>query len=168
VPLDAVELSRLYRRITPAPVVRLEGYRLGDWEHLPGRSSVPRTSLTPILRFADVESHVQEGKSGGLAAMLQLGVAKEQQPHYMRVLTLPEHDPSALIRFGLTIIGKRSGAGRSATAEHQHGVISCVRTYESPVDHRLEDHGMEAIATVSLLVKEALVRVEEPAMVPAI
>jgi hypothetical protein len=170
VALDAVDLSRLYRRITPAPVVRLEGYRLQDWEHLPGRSSVPRTSLTPILRFADVESYVQESGYGGagLAAMLQLGVAKEQQPHYMRILTLPEHDPSALIRFGLAIIGKRSGAGRSPTSEHQHGVISCVRTYESPADHRLEDQGMEAIATVSLLVKEALVRVEEPSLVPAI
>jgi hypothetical protein len=166
---DAVELSRLYRRITPAPVVRLEGYRLQDWEHVPGRSSVPRTSLTPILRFADVESYVQESGSvgSGLSAMLQLGVAKEQQPHYMRVLTMPEHDPSALIRFGLAIIGKRSGS-RSAGGEHQHGVISCVRTYESPLDHRLEDQGMEAIATVSLLIKEALVRVEEPSLVPAI
>jgi hypothetical protein len=167
---DALQLSRLYQRITPAPVVRLEGYRLQDWEHLPGRSSVPRTSLTPILRFADVESYVQEaGPSGpGLAAMLQLGVAKEQQPHYMRVLTLPEHDPSALIRFGLAIIGKRSGAARSAHGGHQHGVISCVRTYESPVDHRLEEQGMEAIATVTLLLKEAVVRVEEPSLVPAI
>jgi len=40
-------------RVTPAPVARLEGYRLPDWGHLAGRSSVPRTSLTPILRFAD-------------------------------------------------------------------------------------------------------------------
>jgi hypothetical protein len=166
---DAVELSRLYRRVTPAPVVRLEGYRLTDWEHLPGRSSVPRTSLTPILRFADVESYVQEGVSGSnLAAMLQLGVAKEQQPHYMRVLTLPEHDPGPLIRFGLAIIGKRSSAARSSADGHQHGVISCVRTYEAPLDHHLEDQGMEAIATVSLLIKEALVRVEEPSLVPAV
>ena len=58
---------------------------------------MPRTSLTPILRFADIEAFVQEERrtaGAGLAAMLQLGVAKEQQPHYMRVLTLPEHDPS--------------------------------------------------------------------------
>lgn len=171
VPQDAVELARLYRRVTPAPVVRLEGYRLPDWEHLSGRSSVPRTSLTPILRFADVEAHVQEDVSGGtgLAAMLQLGVAKEQQPHYMRVLALPEHDASALIRFGLAVIGKRSGATRSGGDQSQaHGVMSCIRTYESPIDHRLEDQGMAAIATVSLLIKEALVRVAEPSLVPAI
>jgi len=168
-PLDSVELARLYKRVTPAPVARLESYRLPDWEHLPGRSSVPRTSLTPLLRFADVEAYVQEADDGqGLVAMMQLGVAKEQQPHYMRVMSLPEHDPSTLIRYGLGLIGKRSGADRrSANPAHQHGVMTCVRTYESPVDRRFEDHGMEAIATVSLLLKEAMVRVAEPSLVPA-
>jgi len=169
-PLDSLELARLYKRVTPAPVARLESYRLPDWEHLSGRSSVPRTSLTPLLRFADLEAYVQEADDGGgLAAMLQLGVAKEQQPHYMRVMSLPDHDTSMLIRYGLAIIGRRSGAGRrSHDPLHQHGVMACVRTYESPIDHRLEDHGMEAIATVSILVKEALVRVAEPSLVPAI
>jgi hypothetical protein len=46
--------------------------------------------------------------------------------------------------------------------------MSCVRTYESPIDHRFEEQGMEAIATVSLLIKEALVRVAEPTLVPAV
>jgi hypothetical protein len=167
--LDSVELARLYKQVTPAPVARLEGYRLPDWEHLPGRSSVPRTSLTPLLRLADVEAFVQEsGEGQGLVAMLQVGVAKEQQPHYLRVMSLPEHDPGPLIRYGLGLIGRRSGANRSAaSAAHQHGVMACVRTYESPIDHRLEDQGMEAIATVSLLIKEALVRVAEPSLVPA-
>jgi hypothetical protein len=166
---DALELLRLYRRVTPAPVARLEGYRLPDWGHLMGRSSVPRTSLTPILRFADVEAYVQEdgSRDRGLVAMIQLGVAKEHQPHYMRVLTLPEHDPSALVRFGLAVIGKRSGAGRDA-AERSYGVMSCVRTYESPLERRFEEQEMSAIASVSLLIKEALVRVEEPSLVPAV
>lgn len=167
--LDSLDLARLYKQVTPAPVARLEGYRLPDWEHLQGRSSVPRTSLTPLLRFADVEAFVQEsGNDEGLLAMMQIGVAKEQQPHYLRVMALPEHDPSPLIRYGLAVIGQRSGANRSsASGAHQHGVMACVRTYESPIDHRLEDEGMEAIATVSLLIKEALVRVAEPALVPA-
>ncbi len=167
---DSVDLAALYKRVTPAPVARLEGYRLPDWENLSGRSSVPRTSLTPLLRLADVEAHVQEAPDGkGLLAMLQVGVAKEQQPHYMRVLALPDHDTSSLIRYGLGLIGKRSGANqRAGDPGHQHGVMACVRTYESPIDRRLEEAGMEAIATVSLLVKEALVRVAEPSLVPAI
>jgi hypothetical protein len=169
-PTDSVELARLYKRITPAPVARIEGYRLPDWESLAGRSSVPRTSLTPLLRFADVEAHVQEAADGqGLAAVLQVGVAKEQQPHYMRILSLPDHDAAALIGYGLALIGERSGANRrSANPTHQHGVMACVRTYEAPVDRRLEEQGMEAIATVSLLAKEALVRVAEPSLVPAV
>jgi len=168
--LDSVDLARLYKRVTPSPVARLEGYRLPDWENLPGHSSVPRTSLTPLLRFADVEAYVQEAADGeGLQAMLQVGVAKEQQPHYMRVMALPDHDTADLIRYGLGLIGKRSGAdSRSSDTAHQHGVMACVRTYESPIDHRLEEQQMEAIATVSLLVKEALVRVAEPSLVPAI
>jgi hypothetical protein len=167
---DSVDLARLYKQITPAPVARLEGYRLVDWEHLPGRSSVPRTSLTPLLRFADVEAYVQESADGhGLGAMLQLGVSKEQQPHYLRVMARPELDAEPLIRFGLATIGRRSGANRrDANPAHQHGVMACVRTYESPIDRRLEDQGMEAIATVSLLIKEALVRVAEPSLVPAV
>ena len=171
-PHDSTELSRLYRRVTPAAVARLEDYRLADWEHLPGRSSVPRTSLTPLLRFADVEAYVQEDPAdaeGRLAAMLQIGVAKEQQPHYLRVLTLPEHDPTPLIRFGLALIGKRSHANQRRSREAlQNGVMSCVRTYESPLDRRLAEQGLEPVATVSLLLKEALVRVAEPAMVPAL
>lgn len=168
--LDSIDLARLYKRVTPSPVARLEGYRLPDWENLSGRSSVPRTSLTPLLRFADVEALVQESADGqGLAAMLQVGVAKEQQPHYMRVLAIPEHDSTPLIRYGLGLIGERSGANqRSANPSHQHGVMVCVRTYESPIDRRLEEQGMAAIATVSLLVKEALVRVAEPSLVPAV
>jgi hypothetical protein len=43
-----------------------------------------------------------------------------------------------------------------------------VRTYEAPLDRRLEEHGLRAVARVSLLMKEALVRVAEAAMVPAI
>jgi hypothetical protein len=168
--LDSVDLARLYKRVTPAPVARLEGYRLPDWENLPGTSSVPRTSLTPLLRFADVEAYVQEAPDGdGLRAMLQIGVAKEQQPHYMRVMALPDQDTTDLINYGLALIGERSGANsRSRDSAHQHGVMACVRTYESPIDHRLEEQKMETIATVSLLVKEALVRVAEPSLVPAI
>ena len=168
--LDSVELARLYKLVTPTPVARLEGYRLPDWEHLSGRSSVPRTSLTPVLRFADVEAYVQQAADGErISAMLQVGVAKEHQPHYLRVMALPDHDTTDLISYGLGLIGQRSGANqRSASTSHQHGVLACVRTYEAPIDRRLEEQGMEAIATVSLLVKEALVRVAEPSLVPAI
>jgi hypothetical protein len=171
-PLDALALSRLYAAVTPAPVARIEGYRLSDWERQGTGWRVPRSSLSPILRFADVEAFVQETTDGGpdgtrLAGFVHVGVAKEDQPDYLRVLALPGHDAEPLIRFGLATIGERA-ARRGSAQRRDHGTLCPVRTYEAPVDSRLEDHGFEATETVTLLLKDALVRVAEPAMVPAI
>ena len=46
-------------------------------------------------------------------------------------------------------------------------MLAPVRTYESPADRRLEESGFAEIATVTLLMKEMLVRVAEPSLVPA-
>ena len=173
-PIDALQLSRLYNSATPAPVARIEGYRLPDWERQGAQWRVPRSALTPILRFADVEAFVQASPSPAteeLAAFVQIGVAKEDQPHYLRVVTRPEHDPSVLIRYGLAVIGKRSGHGpgkrdRNGSLRDQ-GIVSAVRTYESPLDRRLEELGFVHLSDVSLLVRETLVRVAEPALMPA-
>ena len=169
-PLDALPLSRLYAAATPQPVQRLEGIRLPDWERQGTNWRVPRSSLAPILRFADVEAFVQESGGGGkdgtsLDGFVQIGVAKEDQPHYLKLLVRPETDSSALTEFALGVIRARTEKG--AAAGREHGVIAPVRTYESPIDRRLEDAGFGTIATVTLLMKETLVRVAEPALVPA-
>jgi len=168
-PLDALPLSRLYQVVTPAPVTRLEAFRLSDWERQGTHSRVPRSSLAPILRFADVEAFVQVSPDGGkdgtaLDGFVQVGVAKEDQPHYLKILARPEADPSSLVDFGLGVIAARTGKADHA---HDHGVFAPVRTYESPIDRRLEEAGFESIASVTLLMKETLVRVAEPALVPA-
>ncbi len=169
-PMDALALTRLYARVTPPPVARLESYRLPDWER-PGQARIPRSSLAPILRFAEVETYVQEGagaRGDELAGMLQVGVAREQQPHYLRVLARPDHDAGQLIRYGLSVVAERTGAGRSRGGRHDAGVIAPMRTYEAPLDRCFEEGGFTNVATVTLLMKEALVRVAEPALVPAI
>jgi hypothetical protein len=51
---------------------------------------------------------------------------------------------------------------------HDHGVIAAVRTYESPIDRGLEAAGFHPISTVTLLMKETMIRVAEPALVPAV
>jgi hypothetical protein len=131
---------------------------------------VPRSSLAPLLRFADIEAFVQGSPGGGkdgtqLDGFLQVGVAKEDQPHYLKVLARPEADATALIGFGLGIIEARTTKGNEH--RHHHGVIAPVRTYEGPIDSRLEDSAFASIASVTLLMKETLVRVAEPALVPA-
>jgi len=168
--IDALALNRLYAAATPGPVARLEALRLPDWERQGNHWRVPRSSLAPILRFADIEAYVQESKDGGkdgtaLDGFVQIGVAKEDQPHYLKVVVRPEADPSALIRFGLGIIEARTSKG--SDHRHDHGVIAPVRTYEAPLDARLEDAAFDSVATVTLLMKETLVRVAEPALVPA-
>jgi hypothetical protein len=169
-PLDAIALGRLYAAATPAPVQRLESIRLADWERQGSHWRVPRSSLAPILRFADVEAFVAETPGGGkdgtqLDGFVQVGVAKEDQPHYLKVIVRPGVDASPLVRYGLGVIGARTQRG--GDHRHDHGVIAPVRTYESPTDRRLEEVAFEAIATVTLLMKENLVRVAEPALVPA-
>jgi hypothetical protein len=169
-PVDAPALARLYAAATPVPVQRLEGYRLFDWERQGAGWRVPRSSLTPILRFADVEAFVLPAPGGGrdgtdLDAFVQVGVAKEDQPDYLRVLVRPGVDAADIVRFGLGVIAAR---GERRVGRADRGVLSPVRTYESPLEHRLEDEGFESIATVTLLMKETLVRVAEPALVPAI
>jgi hypothetical protein len=169
VALDALPLSRLYAAATPQPVQRLEGIRLADWERQGTNWRVPRSSLAPILRFADVEAFVQESQTSKdgtqLDGFVQIGVAKEDQPHYLKLLVRPDADSEALTTFALGII--RARTEKDGGSHREHGVISPVRTYESPIDRRLEDAGFGTIATVTLLMKDTLVRVAEPALVPA-
>jgi hypothetical protein len=167
-PLDSLPLARLYAAVTPQPVARLESYRLSDWEREGANARVPRSSLAPILRFAEMESYVQlapeEGVTG-VRGLLQLGVAREEQPHYLKILARPETDVSQLVSFGLGLLAARIGRGGSCP---DNGVLAPVRTYESPIDRRLEEAGFTSLDTVTLLMKEAVVRVAEPALVPAV
>jgi len=165
-PVDANALMQLYASVTPAPVQRLEGFRIPDWERQGSNWRVPRSSMAPILRFADLDGFVQDSPDGSrIDAYIQTGVAREDQPHYLRPLARPEVDPTPLIEFGLgTIAGH---AEKNAGSRPEHGVLAPVRTYESPADRRLEESGFGEIATLTLLMKEALIRVAEPNLVPA-
>ncbi|MEO7118655.1 MAG: hypothetical protein ABIZ34_06755 [Candidatus Limnocylindrales bacterium] len=163
-PIDALQLSRLYLAVTPQPVARVEGYRIPDWERQASHWRVPRSALTPILRFADLEAYVETcppPATEEIAAFIQVAVAKEDQPHYLRVIGRPDHDPSALIRYGLAVVGERG-------ARAQHGIMTVVRSYEAPLDARLEAFDFGHLADCTLLVRETLVRVAEPVLVPAV
>lgn len=165
-PVDAVALMQLYAASTPVPVQRLESLRIPDWERQGSHWRVPRSSLAPLLRFADIEGFVMASPSGPhLDGFIQLGVAREDQPHYLRVMARPDVDATDLISFGLGVISARMS--KDGGHARDHGVIAPVRTYESPIDHRLEESDFASIATVTLLMKETLIRVAEPGLVPA-
>jgi hypothetical protein len=165
-PIDANALMQLYASVTPAPVQRLESFRIPDWERQGSNWRVPRSSLAPILRFADIDAYVQEGADGmRLDGFIQIGVAREDQPHYLRLMGRPDVDLGGLVSFGLGAIAGQSG--KNGTGRPNHGVLAPVRTYEAPADRRLEEAGFAEIAIVTLLLKETLVRVAEPGLVPA-
>jgi hypothetical protein len=165
-PIDAPALMSLYSSVTPQPVQRLEAFRIPDWERQGSNWRVPRSSLAPILRFADIDGFVMDSPDGSrIDAFIQTGVAREDQPHYLRPLGRPEVDMTPLVEFGLgTIAGLAEKAG---SGQPNHGVLAAVRTYEAPANRRLEESGFAEIATVTLLMKETLVRVAEPSLVPA-
>ena len=164
-PIDAPALMQLYASVTPAPVQRLEAFRIPDWERQGSNWRVPRSSLAPILRFADLDGFVQESPDGlRLDGFVQTGVAREDQPHYLRLLGRPEVDLGPLVEYGL---GAIAGQTERSSSRPNHGVLAPVRTYEAPADRRLEEAGFAEIATVTLLLKETLVRVAEPGLVPA-
>lgn len=176
VPQDALAIARLYAAVTPAPVARLEAYRLPDWERASGNPRAPRSSLSPLLRLSDLETYVQGSPDGGpdgtrLDAFLQVGIAQAAQPHYVRVLALPGSDVRQLLRFGLGRISERTASHRrEGLLGHRadHGILAPVRTYEAPIDRQFEDEGFEAIAPVTLLLRETLARLVDPALVPAV
>jgi hypothetical protein len=165
-PVDAVALMALYNAVTPQPVQRLEAFRIPDWERQGTNWRVPRSSLAPILRFADIDGFVRDAPDGSrLDAFVQIGVAHEDQPHYLRVLGRAEVDHGEVVAFGLGEI--RARMGRDGASGPNHGVLAPVRTYESPADRRLEEAGFGEIAMVTLLLRETMVRVAEPALVTA-
>ena len=130
-PLDALPLARLYAAVTPQPVLRLESYRLTDWERQGSNSRVPRSSLAPILRFAEMESYVQvapdDGTRRASPALLQLGVAREEQPHYLKILARPETDVGPLVELRAGAPRRAHGPGRQLPRQRRPRARSNLR-----------------------------------------
>ena len=99
-----------------------------------------------------------------------------QQSDAVTLQDLRDVDPTiARLTVGVPTIHRSKGLARLMIQEFRNlaerkgldGVIAPVRTYEAPVDRRLEDVGFDRVSSVTLLMKETLIRVAEPALVPA-
>ena len=169
-PLDALRPQppvRVRRRRSRSSGWRLSASPTGSARAATGASRAAR--WRPILRFADVEAFVQEAPGGGtdgtqLDGFVQVGVAKEDQPHYLKVLARPDADSSRSLRY-------RTGRDRAhaATPIGVPPITACSRPC-GPTNRRstgASRRGLPTIATVTLLMKETLVRVAEPRLVPA-
>ena len=113
-PLDALPCSRLYAAATPAAGPASRGRSAFPTGSARARTGGCRaSSLAPILRFADVEASSRRARPAARTArsstaFVQIGVAKEDQPHYLKLLARPEADVSALTEYALGIIRART------------------------------------------------------------
>ena len=137
---------------TPAPVAAPRGASASPTGSARGRTGASRArASTPILRFADVEG-VRPGVAGRRPGRDRSSTASSRSASRRRTSrttsrSSPARRPtsSALVDFGLGVIAGPDATGRRPRRDH--GVIAPVRTYESPIDRRLEEAGFESIAT---------------------
>jgi hypothetical protein len=156
-PPDAWHLFDLWTHTTPPAIARIEAYGAQDWEPVGHEGVVPRSSLNPLLHFSDVNGWLlADGER--VAGFAQHGACREG-PHYLRFLVRDGADGAAFLASVLKAAGDEAlGAG----------ILAPVRTYESAGRQAAEAAGFEPVGQVSMLVREVLASVRQPAMVPAI
>jgi hypothetical protein len=156
-PPDAWHLFDLWTHTTPPAIARIEAYGAQDWEPVGHEGVVPRSSLNPLLHFSEVSGWLlADGER--VAGFAQHGACREG-PHYLRFLVREGADGSAFLAAVLKAAGEEAlGAG----------ILAPVRTYESAGRRAAEAAGFEPVGQVSMLVREVLASVRQPAMVPAI
>src|SRR5205823_546726 len=117
---DAWHLFDLWTHATPPAIARIEGYSAADWDSVGHEAIVPRSSLSPILHFTEVDAWLMphDQRAGGLA---QHGACRES-PHYLRFLIRDGTDGVAFLRAVLDAIGPDAASA---------GLLAPVRTYES-------------------------------------
>ena len=156
-PPDAWHLFDLWSHTTPPAIARIEAYGAQDWEPVGHEGVVPRSSLNPLLHFSTVNAWLlPDGQR--VAGFAQHGACREG-PHYLRFLVRDGADGAAFLRAVLNAVGSDALSA---------GILAPVRTYEATGRRAAEDAGFEAVGQVSMLVREVLASVRQPAMVPAV
>ena len=125
-PLDALPLNRLYAAVDAAALWRASkatACRTGSGGSHGAHPALLADPHPSLRRRRDVWSRMREPAAAQeLAAFLQVGVAKEDQPHYLRVLCRPDHDPTDLIAYGLARHRRpERGSGSQGAGDHDLG-----------------------------------------------
>jgi len=163
-PVDAHDLFRFYSATTPHAVQRAEqlsvqdfdvGQRAGAFEppHLVGGNPLAMRRASVLLDRTDDRPHAMA--VGSLAVAFR---GLERHPHVLKVRTDgPDVDRA---RDLLRVVAKDLAADRPLAAP--------VRSYEEHVARALLSEGFKESATAMLFVKELALRIEEPALAPAV
>ena len=148
-PADHQTLFQLYCTAVPVRVRQAEGMTLHEWRWTDGWWTQPMS-----LRFLDGRSRADYVIEAApkLSGWLQV----DRRGRRLTILTdgQDEIDVEALIRFGLTKLGR---GGRAYCA---------IRDYQAPLGAVLEDIGFRPIGSESLLARALATRIPEVKLVP--
>ena len=168
--LDALALARLYAVATPAPVARLEAFRLADWERQGAHWRVPRSSLDadPALRR---RRGLRPGDARRRRATARSSRASSRSAWPRRTSRTTSRSSPGPTRTSSDADRLRPGviAAARPRAATTATITASSRPCE-PTNHRSTGAWRTPASIdrhVTLLMKETLVRVAEPALVPA-
>jgi hypothetical protein len=158
---DAHDLFRFYVATTPHAVQRAEQLTVEDFDI--GRRAgafdpphlVSGNPLTLRRSAAMIAGDPRENRIGGFAASFR---GLDRHPHVMKIRTAG----------GDTELARELVRGASRELDPGRPVTSPVRSYEEHIARALVGEGFREVATAMLFVKELAVRIEEPALAPAV
>ena len=133
-------------------------YGAQDWEPVGHEGVVPRSSLNPhpaLQRRRMPGSSRRASVSPASRSTARAGPGRTTCASWC--VTAPTAAPSWPLC-----------CGRPAARRSSAGILAPVRTYESTGRQAAEAAGFEAVGQVSVLVREVLASVRQPAMVPAV
>lgn len=156
---DAHDLFRLYAKTTPRAVQRAELLSVPDFDLGQGAGALAPPHLVEGNPFALRRRQALVVRDdGGIGGMFVGFDGTGAHPHVCKVRT--DAGDTALARDLV-----RLGASSFGT---ERPVACPVRSYEDHVGRALEIEGFRAVGAAMLFVKELAVRVEEPALAPAV
>lgn len=158
---DAHDLFRFYVATTPHAVQRAEQLAVEDFDI--GRRAgafdpphlVSGNPITMRRATAMIAAGAGEGRLRGFAASFR---GLDDHPHVLKIRTAG----------GDTDLARELVRGASRELDPGRPVTSPVRSYEEHIARALVAEGFREVATAMLFVKELAVRIEEPALAPAV
>ena len=155
---DAHDLFRFYLSTTPHAVQRAEQLSVEDFDvgRRAGAFDPPHIGGNPLEMRRQMLAVMGDGsRTRGYAVSYR---GSERHPHVCKVRTVA----------GETDLARELLRVAALDLPHAHAVLVPVRSYEDHVARALVAEGFGEAATSMLFVKELAVRIEEPALAPAV
>lgn len=155
---DAHDLFRFYAATTPHAVQRAEQLSVEDFDvgRRAGAFDPPHIGGNPLSMRRQVLMLVTDGQRPRAFATAYRGI--DRHPHLCKVRTAE----------GDVDLARELARGAALDLPDDRPICAPVRSYEDHVARALSLEGFSELATAMLFVKELAIRIEEPALAPAV